>query len=107
MKYLKSYEGSGFGNSYPGHEEPTPKFKIGDEVMVISDLEKYENPYGIIKGDLVKITNCWIYANGAITYKIDSPKIRKLKKGYNTNDDYFGEFNFEYEWKVNSKKYNL
>ena len=35
MKYLKSYEGSGFGKSYPGHEEPIPKFKIGDEVMVM------------------------------------------------------------------------
>jgi hypothetical protein len=98
MKYIKRYETNYF----------SPKFKIGDEVIVITDLEKYGSPYGIIKGELVKIIDCWIYVNGAISYKIDSPKISKIMKGSNNSRFYyFGEFNFEYEWEVDSKKYNL
>ena len=99
MKYLKLYEDN--------QETPTPKFKIGDEVMVTSDLIKHGHPYGIIEGDIVKIIDCWIYANNVITYKVDSPKIRKIKKGYDISGDYFAQFHFEYEWKVDSKKYNL
>jgi hypothetical protein len=107
MKYLKTYEGSGFGESYPGHIEPTPKFKIGDEVMVMYDLKQYNYPYGIDKGDIVTITDFWIYANGTISYHIDSPKLREIKKGIDTRNDYFSEFHFEYEWKVNANKYNI
>ena len=107
MKYLKSYEGSGFGKSYPGHEEPIPKFKIGDEVMVMYDLRQFGHDYGIFKGDLVEITDFWINCNGVITYSIDSPKIREIKKGIDTRYDEFDEYCFEYEWEIDARKYNL
>ena len=100
---FKIYEGSGFGESYPGHIEPTPEFKIGDEVIVMYDLKQN----GLVKGDIVTITDFWIYANGSISYRIDSPKLREIKKGMNTRYDDFSEFHFEYEWKVNAKKYNM
>ena len=107
MKYIKKYEGSRFGESYPGHIEPTPKFKIGDEVMVMCDLTQFGNPYGIVRGDIVTITDFWIYANGVVAYRIDSPKLREIKKGINTRYDDFPEHKFEYEWAVNAEKYNL
>ena len=107
---FKMFEGSGFGDSYPGHIEPTPKFKIGDEVVVMYDLKSPVNnnyPYGIIKGEIVTITDFWINANGHISYNIDNKKIKIIKKGIDTSRDRFPEFNFEYEWEVNAKKYNL
>lgn len=107
MKYIKTYEGSGWVPSSPGNEEPIPKFKIGDEVMVVYDLKKFQRPYGIIAGDLVTITDFWIYSNGAIMYKIDSPKIREIKKGIDTRGDDFPEYCFDYEWNIDAKKYNL
>ena len=93
-------------------KKETPKFKIGDDVIVQYDLKQYNYPYGIVKGDIVTITDVFIYANDAfpvslITYKIDSPKLREIKKGINTENDYFSEFHFEYEWKVSANKYNL
>jgi hypothetical protein len=107
MKYIKTYEGSVFGPSSPGHEEPIPKFKIGDEVIVVYDLKQFGRPYGIVAGDFVTITDFWIYSNGAIMYSIDSPKIREIKKGINTRDDDFPEHQFDYEWNIDAKKYNL
>lgn len=107
MKYIKTYEGSGFGKSYPGHEEPTPKFQIGDEVMVVYDLVEFGHPYGIVAGDLVTITDYWINGNGVISYYIDSPKIRKIKKGIDTRYTNFNEFHFDTEWHIAAKKYNL
>jgi len=116
MKYIKKYEGSGFGESYAGHIafitegfyiKPTPKFKIGDEVMVMYDLNQFGYPYGIVKGDMVTITDFHIFANGVVAYIIDSPKLRKIKKGIDTRHDYFPEHQFEYEWAVNAEKYNL
>jgi len=107
MKYLKTYEGSGFGKSYPGHEEPTPKFKIGDEVVVTYNLIKFGHSYGINKGDKVTITDFWINANGDISYNIDSSKLRCLKSGIDIRTDTFDEFYFEYEHILNSKKFGL
>jgi uncharacterized Zn ribbon protein len=93
------------GKSYPDHN--TPKFKIGDEVMVIYDLKQFGYPYGIVKGDLVNIIDFWINGNGNISYTIDSPKLREIKKGIDIRNDDFDEFNFEYEWKINANKYNI
>jgi hypothetical protein len=108
MKHIKTFEGSGFGKSYPGHEEPTPKFKIGDEVMVIYDLKKYDRLYfNMVKGNIVNITDFWINANGTISYEIDSQELRKLRKGYDIRNDDFPEFHFEYEWKIDADKFNL
>ena len=107
MKYIKTYEGSGFGPSYSGHKEPIPKFNIGDEVMVVYDLEQFGRPYGIVAGDLVTITDYWINGNGVITYFIDSPKLREIKKGLDTRWTSFDEFHFDTEWHIAAKKYNL
>lgn len=107
MKYLKSFEGSGFGRSYPGHIEPTPRFNIGDEVEVAYDLTQFGHPYGIVKGDIVTITDFWINALGHIGYKIDSPKLREIKKGIYIKGDTFDEFHFQYIGEEDAKKYNL
>lgn len=105
---FKIFESSGFGKSYPGHEEPVPKFKIGDKVMVVHDLKQYGKPYyNTVKGDLVNITDFHINMNGDIAYNIDNPKLKKLRKNMYTRGDTFSEFHFEYEWKINAKKYNI
>ena len=82
--------------------------KIGDKVIVAYDLILYGRPYyNTVKGDVVTITNFHIYANGAIYYYIDSPKLRKVRKGYDVSDDSFPEFHLEYKWEKNQKIYNL
>jgi len=105
--FENSITANGFGKSYIEPIRQKPKFKVGDEVMVVYDLKQYGYSYGIVKGDLVKITDFWINGNGTISYSIDSPKLRKIKKDIDTRGDDFDEFNFKYEYEVNAKKYNI
>jgi hypothetical protein len=85
----------------------TPKFKVGDEVLVASNLTKFGRDIGINKGDIVTIKKVFINANGHVFYYIDSEKYREIMKGRDHDHEYHPEFRFLYPAEVDMYKYNI
>jgi len=109
MRYIKTFEKKYVEPFRRNRKKngPKPKFNVGDEVIVMYDLTQFGYPYGIVKGDIVTIVDYWINANDDISYKIDSPKLREIKKGRDIEYDMFDEFHFAYEYEEDANKYNL